>query len=496
MHSLGPSFGVGVGELIILLTVGSAFVAFAIFVLALLVKRFGALRTFGWGFSLFFLGLIGLSLVLVQVRTANFRAYDEVETASVQAIRDASSVSVRSHAQPRAEESSGDYALSSSVVVIDRGNANVAVPLRRRIQPEEPAASAWDENIAPVANIYPSVPDCGRPLAAKLVKQLQKDGKSKDESPKAEADESVKYQIALVNKDDLLHHSDFFNFVIKFREQFTTSFPGSLVENMTGEKEPMTLETESDSVYQQLQITVYELESKKNAQQRGKTSSNWNGRSGQLVCQTKRGGRRGKIELVTNFIEKPWVADPEKFTSQNAKQKLIIGFSPRFATSEQEARVSALKDANVRLAKSTNKIFQPNYDMEKNVVDRFVQKLTMPYGNVWREAVLVDLDSPTAQFMQFVGDTIHAERMARGGPRSANRRSPTATAMPSAGVHSRSRANPESLIAGLMLLTIVVGWISNHLTQGYYRGPVWTVTGTLFSIGFVFLIFVVLMNFA
>jgi hypothetical protein len=52
------------------------------------------------------------------------------------------------------------------------------------------------------------------------------------------------------------------------------------------------------------------------------------------------------------------------------------------------------------------------------------------------------------------------------------------------------------MIAGLMFLTVLMGWISNWMTQGYYRGPVWTVAGTVFSIGFLFLIFVVLMNFA
>ena len=494
MHSLGPDLNSLVRtEIMVSWIVLLAFAAFVIIVLMLLVKRFGALRTFGWGFSLFVVGLLGLLALTAQVQV-------------VDPVVNARSVSVRSNAQVRGLTSSGDNGPVAEAYT--EYEANLNAPTRRqtisslsRAGGDGSTTSAWDENIAPVANIYPSIPDCGKPLAAKLVKQLQKADQSKNEFQKAEANESVKYRIALINKDDKLERSDFLHFVIKFREQFTSSFSGSLVEDMTGE-ENAPFETSSDAAFQPLQVTVYELESKKGTQQQGQPSLKWNGRSGQLVCQLKRSGRRGKIELVSDFIEKPWAADPDMFMSQNVKQKLIIGFSPRFATSEQEARASALKDANVRLAKSTNTIFQANYDIEKNIVDRFVQKLTMPYGSVWRQAVLVDYGSPKASFQRFYGDTATAVRVARGensmehsGVRVGNTTRTSSKNRRATNMFS-IRASPEFRIAVLMLMTIVVGWISNWMTQGYYRGPVWTVTGTLFSIGFLFLILIVLFNLA
>lgn len=200
----------------------------------------------------------------------------------------------------------------------------------------------------------------------------------------------------------------------------------------------------------------------------------------------------GQIEFAGDFIEKAWVADADKFVSRWPKRKFIIGFSPRLARSEQEARVSALRDANVRLAKSTNKIFSPNYDMERNVVDRFIQKLTMPYGSVWREAVLVDHGLPNTSFQRFYGDNRVAVNIALG----ERQRTSSARSATPAVVTSKGSIDPEAMLAGLMFLTVVLGWISNRMTQGYYRGQVWTVAGTLFCVGAATLVLIVIVNFA
>ena len=60
----------------------------------------------------------------------------------------------------------------------------------------------------------------------------------------------------------------------------------------------------------------------------------------------------------------------------------------------------------------------------------------------------------------------------------------------------RTLSSPESMVAGLIMLTIVIGWVCNSLTQGYYRKHVWTVAGTVFSLGFIFLLLIVVLNFA
>ena len=447
------------------LIVAIAFVAFVIIILAILVKQFGLLKTFVLGFGLFFVGLIGLAFVAAP----NFQ-----ESVSTDAF--------------------ATFGTADRIVEVR------SLPARPQFPAEEPTPSAWDENIAPVANIYPSIPDCGRALAAKLAKQLQKTKRSpdelrkaekikelqsldeqKDELPKAEAEDSVKYRIALINQEDKLDNADFLNFVIKFRKQFTADFPGSLVEEMTREADSKATGTD-DAEYKLLPVYVSKLGSKFHD----------NVRSGQIVCQFKRDDR-GKIELVSDYVEKQWVADPGKFMAQNAGQNLFVGLSPRLASSQQEARLAAFKDAEIQLATSTGKTFQRNHGLNQYSVDQFAQKLTMPYGIVWRAAVMVD--SSRGPYVQY-GDKSDAIRVVRHTNSSTTTDRRLAAAVPVAVADTRSRPNPESILAGLILLTVVIGWISNWMTQGYYRGPVWTVTGTLFSIGFLFLIFIVLINFA
>ena len=357
---------------------------------------------------------------------------------------------------------------------------------------DPPATSAWDENIAPVANIYPGIPECGKPLAAKLVAHLQDEQKSREESPQAEAETVSKYRVALKNSG--LDQPDFLNFLINFRKEFTAAFPGSFVDDMTASEYPTPQNPDKEKKLQRFFVTVYH-----SGDGHGGVAK-WDDRmprqalerSGQIVCQLGGNGRMGQIEFAGDFIEKAWVADADKFVSRWPKRKFIIGFSPRLARSEQEARVSALRDANVRLAKSTNKIFSPNYDMERNVVDRFIQKLTMPYGSVWREAVLVDHGLPNTSFQRFYGDNRVAVNIALG----ERQRTSSARSATPAVVTSKGSIDPEAMLAGLMFLTVVLGWISNRMTQGYYRGQVWTVAGTLFCVGAATLVLIVIVNFA
>ena len=462
------------------LIIVAALMALAIFVFVKLVDRLGVLKTVAWCLGVFFLGvfflgIVGLSLMMFMARanavTKHRQAAVEANNFMSAEARDVRSGSLPDH--PRLVASNSFSAIS--------------------VRDEQPTTSAWDENIAPVANIYPGISECGRPLAAKLVVHLQNGLKAKEQSPKAEADASVKpvkYRIALKNTG--LDNPDFLNFLIYFRKEFTTAFPDSVVDDMTDKKsaEPKGKEKE----YSRLNVTVSKLNDPKmraTSWDDGKTSN----QSGQIVCQLRRDGRMGQMEFASDFIEKSWVADAEKFVSRWPKRKFIIGFSPRLAKSEQEARVTALKDANVRLAKSANKIFQPNYDMERNVVDRFIQKLTMPYGSVWREAVLIDHGLPNTSFQKFYGDNRVAVSIASGVTRGSRRASAvTQVATTSAGVTSKRRIDPEAALAGLMILAVVLGWISNWMTQGYYRGQVWTVTGTFFCLGAAAFVLIVILN--
>lgn len=474
------------------LMIVAALMALAIFVFVKLVDRLGVLKTLAWCLGVFFLGIVGLSLMMFMGRAKVVAKHKQL----------ASEVTsfVSAEARDVGPGSLPDYPR------LVAPNSASAISVRD----EQPATSAWDENVAPVANVYPGIADCGRPLAAKLVKHLQSENDSKNDEPKAEVEAGTKYRVALKNSG--LDQPDYLNFLIRFREEFNSSFPGSFVDDMTAGSYPTPKDPEKEKQYQRLPVTVYSLSDGQgniakwfdDDQNRFKAPFE---RSGQMVCRLRRNGKLGQVEFVSDFIEKPWVADAEKFVSQHPKREFIIGFSPRLAKSEQEARVSALEDANARLGKSRNKVFSSNYDKEKNVVDRFVQKLTMPYGSVWREAVLIDYGMKGTEFWRFYrsGSATAEALIVNDGHPIANPpiANPPIDNPPvdvrvgrSMSRFDRTLSSPESMVAGLIMLTIVIGWVCNSLTQGYYRKPVWTVTGTVFSLGFIFLLLIVVLNFA
>ena len=490
MHSLGPDLNSLVRtEIMVSWIVLLAFAAFVIIVLMLLVKRFGALRTFGWGFSIFVVGLLGLLGLSGQVQV-------------VDPVVNARSVSVRSNAQVRGLTSSGDNGPVAEAYTEYEANLNAPISRQTisslsRAGGDGSTMSAWDENIAPVANIYPGIPECGRPLAFKLVDYLREQAALAEPSAKAEVEEPSKYRIAAINRGERIEHADFLRFLINFREEFTSQMPGSTVEGVMGNAKSAPRKKKVDHSFQNVQVTVYPSfertasgENVMGGTVRGGVRIE--GKSGHLVCLVKREDPSASTELLSKFIEKPWVADPEQYMSRKPSGRYAIGFSSRLETSEQEARKSALKDVNVQLARSSSRTFADNYDMEQNVLDRFVQKLKKPYGNVWREAVLLDLNSPEKPQVKYANKNL-AIFAAKSGRMSHQVIQATQN---SVGSNFKQVWDPEMMVAGLMLLTVVIGWISNRMTQGYYRGPVWTVTGTLFSIGFLLLIFFVLINFA
>lgn len=456
-------------------------IAIAIFVCAIfafiaMVNRYGPMKTIAWSLGVFFAGSVGLVILMsllwaheVQVQTLH-EAQSEVMVQDLLARNDAAS-------DMRANGRTGFAETEFAETPIDN--------------PVAAEASAWDENVPPVANIYPSIPKCGRSMAEKLAAYLKEEVASTEESKQAEANLPKRYHIGLVNRHELIDHAKFLDFLIEFRKELSLRLPGSKVEDLTGDVESTAKKKKAGQSYQNVEVTVYlSKTSKQGGLFRG--GIRVEGGSGQLACRVKLVDQQASTEFTSEFIEKPWVSDPERFMSQSGSERYAIGFSSRLAANKSEARASALRDINVNLARSSGRVFSPRYDMEQNVTDRFVQKLTMPYGNVWREAVLLYLASPEGPQMTFESKA-HAVRFAKSGlmPHQT-----VAAARTSAVPRSTLRANPERMLAGLLILTILVGWISNWMTQGYYRGPVWTVTGTLFSIGFVFLIFLVLINFA
>ena len=122
----------------ILATIGliivAALMALAVFVFVKLVDRLRVLKTLAWCLGVFFLGIVGLSLMMFMVPANAVTTVTKHKQAATEAI---------SFARAEAAGSLPDHPR------LVASNAFSAISVRD----EQPTTSAWDENIAPVANI-------------------------------------------------------------------------------------------------------------------------------------------------------------------------------------------------------------------------------------------------------------------------------------------------------------------------------------------------------
>lgn len=123
-------------------------------------------------------------------------------------------------------------------------------------------------------------------------------------------------------------------------------------------------------------------------------------------------GQRDRVSVMAQFIEKPWVSRFDEFISQRPATTFLLARTATFTNSEQAAHLAAddraaesiaqmmmpliherpspvllRSDLQVRLRNTARWLIHSGH----LVKDRFAQKLTRPYGEVWREAVLVEL---------------------------------------------------------------------------------------------------------
>ena len=167
--------------------------------------------------------------------------------------------------------------------------------------------------------------------------------------------------------------------------------------------------------------------------------------SGNVKCQAV--GSNAKANAAVIYIEKSWVNQFDQLVSELPKKQFVVGYSQELSSSEPLARQSAMENAQsqIRVHADTNGGINTLID-ESHVADRFAQKLTRPYGDVWREAVLIDV---TGEAMRGTIEVAEA-RAARDS----------------------SIKKGGALLAVLLLLAIIaVCFIGNAVTQGYYRRP-------------------------
>ena len=164
-------------------------------------------------------------------------------------------------------------------------------------------------------------------------------------------------------------------------------------------------------------------------------------RSGQLYCDIL--SKHGTAVATAGFIEKPWIAHFDSFVAQYSDRHFVVGYSDSFTSSESEAERQAMLDANRKLRITLPDGSVVHGDLAQ-IRDRFVQKLSRPYGDVWRAAVLLSISDQ--QITSMVTATQNRVRQTQ----------------------VQHRSIVVSLLA-LFTFTALISVTLNYLTQGYYR---------------------------
>jgi hypothetical protein len=145
--------------------------------------------------------------------------------------------------------------------------------------------------------------------------------------------------------------------------------------------------------------------------------------NGKIVATAKADASR---ELTVSVIDKPWAADWSSYANQT-RGDVILGRSTTPCTSAAEAETAARQSVVAALMPlvrqrmtpgmgaapnipddSIRGVIEANVRRNEMIRDRFVQRFSRPYGDVWYEAVLVDTSSPHIDAM--VSQVNHLER--------------------------------------------------------------------------------------
>jgi hypothetical protein len=185
-------------------------------------------------------------------------------------------------------------------------------------------------------------------------------------------------------------------------------------------------------------------------------------------------GPGGQVVHQAAFVEKPWCDNFAAFVADHPEARWIVAQSPRPCTTASEAQQEALRDGAMklspdvrRLIRSIGSSFVSNQagveqtlqsGLQSYVADRFVQGFSRPYGQVWREAILIDASDRTITSLASA-----CERQIRS--------------------ERRSWARTVGSIAGLFVLICLVYVFLNVLTKGYYTRGLRVVAAGMVLVG-------------
>lgn len=323
------------------------------------------------------------------------------------------------------------------------------------------------------ANVYPSESAAATPLARKIRSVLDDNQLLADQKPvsaeqpeaddqgsaqKPTSDDAVIAEAEAAPKATRLTAPAFLMLyrtavndttLQRFAKQLHSDFPISEVRYAQGLVSPTELEAPVRAGGVRLVLTS----SKEHLQvtENGHISEQI---KGTLECRVETS--HGSATVSSVFIDKPWVEDFDMYVSSRPQKHFVVGYSDELASSAQEARRRAMQDAKVK-----SRIAVDGVIVEVNeslVVDRFAQKLSRPYGDVWREAVLLDVSPERMQPL-------------------------IAAARNTVVVVQQQRRTTAAALAILFGLTVILCLALNFLTQGYYRNRLWISAAIVVGLG-------------
>jgi hypothetical protein len=175
-------------------------------------------------------------------------------------------------------------------------------------------------------------------------------------------------------------------------------------------------------------------------------------------------GVPGGISRSARFIAKDWVDDYSGFLNLDPGRQWIVGASHTACTTEGEAKQQAAESAAMQLAplalkrigqlddsvhpispskESVQNWFESRLQTGTVLADRFVQRYLRPYGEIWREEVLVEV---TPELIDECAEAL-------------------------LGTHIAWRSNWKRTIlsvAGMVLLICLMYLFLNSVTKGYF----------------------------
>lgn len=181
-------------------------------------------------------------------------------------------------------------------------------------------------------------------------------------------------------------------------------------------------------------------------------------------------GQDWQFSVSAPFIEKPWLTATSEFLSLRHGTTYLVLRSNQLASTRDEASRDVLGIAanhlghlidpreDQGLPRAASQIMLEQLETGKYIADRFVQSLKRPYGQVYREALLIDIGN--TNLLDMIQVTVNEVRH---------------NTLES----QRQRARQSSGWVGII---VVVGTLTalylllNWLTKGYYRGPLTVIT--------------------